>query len=446
MKYLPAIFVICILGIAGFGVYYITRGEDTISEEIPTAKVQRGPFTVAIGEVGVLKALKSTSVTTSFTGQWWGRKLARIIDEETIVNKGDPIAWLDTTEIIQRKLRWESQLKGYTAMKEKHLQRLNLQRKESEIDVKTAQAERDYAETELNEAEALAEKYEVLAERGLIAWERVREQRKECRNKKHALEKAETNLTEALIKQDVQERVILTEILEADARFAGAEKETREIEDELESSIIKAPVDGMVLHGKRRREKIKEGDTVYPYYPLATIPDLSEFRIASQVEEVEIDRVSVGQPVEVTVDALPHLKFDADIVYISQLAIPRARSEGIGFVDEEEYTGVRVFETLLKMEGTDKALRPGMTVGVNIVIEKLDDVLSVPVKGVFKRGDSSFVYLKRGDQVVTRDVALGERNNEAVVIKDGLKEGDEVLLQEPTQPLEEVRGVTLASG
>ena len=446
MRRLLAIFVICILGLAGFGVYYITRGEDTVAEEIPTAKVERGPFTVAIGEVGVLRALKSTSVTTSYTGRWWGRKLTRIIDEETIVNKGDPIAWLDTTEIIQRKLRWESQLKGYTAMKEKHRQRLNLQRKESEVDVKTARAERDYAEIELNEAEALAEKYEALEKRGLVSRETVRLQRKECRNKKHALDKAESSLTEALIKQDVQERVIKTEILEANARYAGAEKETREIEEELESSVIRAPVDGMVLHGKRRRDKIKEGDTVYPYYPVATIPDLSEFRIASQIEEVEIDRVSVGQPVEVTVDALPDLKFDAEIVYISQLAIPRARSDGIGFVDEEEYTGVRVFETLLKMDGTDKALRPGMTVGVNIVIERLDDVLSVPVKGVFKRGDSSFVYLKRGERVVERDVVIGDRNNQAVVIIEGLEEEDEVLLEEPTQPLEEVRGVTLASG
>ena len=331
-------------------------------------------------------------------------------------------------------------------MKEKHRQRLNLQRKESEVDVKTARAERDYAETELNEAEVLAEKYEALAERGLIPWETVRLQRKECRNKKHALDKAESRLTEVLIKQDVQERIAKTEIIEADARYAGAEKETREIQEELESSVIKAPVAGMVLHGKRRRDKIKEGDTVYPYYPVATIPDLSEFRIASQVEEVEIDRVSVGQPVEVTVDALPDLRFDAEIVYISQLAIPRARSDGIGFVDEDEYTGVRVFETLLKMDGTNEALRPGMTVGVNVVIEKLDDVLSVPVNGVFKRGDSSFVYLKQGDQVVTRDVMIGDRNNEAVVIMEGLEEGDEVLLEEPTQPLEEVRGVTLVSG
>ena len=83
MRRLLAIFVVCILGMAGFGVYYITRGEDTVAEEIPTARVERGPFTVAIGEVGVLKALKSTSVSTSFTGRWWGRKLTRIIDEES---------------------------------------------------------------------------------------------------------------------------------------------------------------------------------------------------------------------------------------------------------------------------------------------------------------------------------------------------------------------------
>jgi HlyD family secretion protein len=446
MRYLLAIFIVAILGTVGYGIYHITRGEDTVAEEIPTATVERGPFTVAIREVGVLKALKSTSVTTSFTGRWWGRKLTRIVDEETIVEQDEPIAWLDTTEIEQRKLQWESQLKGYTAMKQKHLERLTLQRKESEVDVKTARADRDFAETVLKEAEALREKFEILADQGLVPQERVRLQGKECRDKRHELDQAELRLREALLKQEVQEKVIETEILEADARFSHAEKETREIEEELEASVVKAPVAGMVLHGKRGSEKVKEGDTVYPYYPLATIPDLSEFRIASQVEEVEIDRVRLGQPAEVTVDALPDLEFDAEIVYVSELAIPRQRSEGTGFVDTEEQTGVRVFEALLRMEGTDTALRPGMTVGVDIIIDRLAEVLSVPAKGVFKRGDSSFVYLKQGDRIVMRDVVLGERNDEAVVILEGLEEGDEILLEEPTQPLEEVRGVALASG
>ena len=121
MKQLLGIFIVCILGLAVFGIYYITRGEDTVAEEIPTARVERGPFTVGIGEVGVLKALKSTSVSTSFTGRFWGRTLSRIVDEETIVKKGDPIAWLDTTDVEQNKLEWESRLKGYKAEKDKQL-------------------------------------------------------------------------------------------------------------------------------------------------------------------------------------------------------------------------------------------------------------------------------------------------------------------------------------
>lgn len=105
-----------------------------------------------------------------------------------------------------------------------------------------------------------------------------------------------------------------------------------------------------------------------------------------------------------------------------------------------------MFEVLLEMEGSEKTLRPGMTVGVDIIMDRLDDVLYVPSKGVFKRGNRSFVYLKEEDRVVTRDVEISERNDEAVVVVKGLEEEDEILLEEPTQPLEEVRGVTLASG
>jgi multidrug resistance efflux pump len=445
MKQLLGIFIVCILGLAAFGVYYITRGEDTVAEEIPTAQVQRGAFTVGVSEVGVLKALKSTSVSPSFTGRYWGRTLSRIVDEETMVKEGDPIAWLDTTEVEQRKLEWESRLKGYRAMKDKQLERLNLQKKESEVQVKTSRADRDFAQTELEEADAQLSKLETLLKGGLVAEKAVRDQRKLSRNKKYALVRAESTLEGALIRQKAQESVIGAEILEAESRLKNAEKWMKQIEDELAGAVVRAPVAGMVLHGTSGRNKIKEGDMVHPYYPLAMIPDLSEFRIASQVEEVEIDRVHVGQKADVTVDALPDLEFSGEIEYVNQLATPRESSVGAGFVDEQERTGVRVFETLLKMEGADKALRPGMTVGINLIVRKLDDVLHIPSAGVFKRGESSFVYLKEGDQVVTQDVVLGERNDKAVVVVDGLKEGDEVLLEEPTQPLEKVRGVPLAS-
>ena len=456
MKQLLGVFVVCILGLAGFGVYYITRGEDTVAEEIPTAQAEHGPFTVGISEVGVLKAVKSTSVSTSFTGRHrdrgggrgggGGRTLSRIVEEETIVKKGDPIAWLDTTDVEQYKLEWESRLKGYEAMRDKQQERLNLQRKDSEVQVKKARANRDFAETELDEANARLSRLDMLLEKGLVAEKAVRDQRRVSRNKKYALETAESALKEALIKREAQEKVINAEIMEADSKFADAQKWMKEIEEQLEASVVRAPVDGMVLHGRRHREKVLEGDMVYPYYALATIPDLSEFRIASQVEEVEIDRVRVGQKADVTVDALPGVKFSAEIEYISQLATERERSIGAGFVDETERTGVRVFETLLTMDGTDKALRPGMSVGIDIVVDRLDNVLYIPSAGVFKRGESSFVYLKEGDRTVTRDVVLGRRNNKAVVVVEGLNEGDEILLEEPTQPLEKVRGVSVASG
>jgi len=234
MKQLLGVFVVCILGLAGFGVYYITRGEDTVAEEIPTAQVERGSFTVGIGEVGVLKAVKSTSVSTSFTGRHRGRggrgrTLSRIVAEETIVKKGDPIAWLDTTEIEQYKLEWEARLKGYEAMKDKQLERLNLQRKDSEVQIKKARADRDFAKTELDEANARLSRLEMLFEKGLVAEKAVRDQRKLARNKKYELGKKASALEEAVIKRQAQERVINAEIMEADSKFADAQKWMKEI-------------------------------------------------------------------------------------------------------------------------------------------------------------------------------------------------------------------------
>src|SRR5690606_22624898 len=91
----------------------------------------------------------------------------------------------------------------------------------------------------------------------------------------------------------------------------------------------------------------------------------------------------------------------------------------------------KVFEVRIVLEGSDTTLRPGMTTGNVIETTRLTDVLFVPIESVDNADGVPFVYRRRGGRVVRQEVVTGAMNDDAVVIEQGLAEGDEVLLVAP---------------
>lgn len=215
------------------------------------------------------------------------------------------------------------------------------------------------------------------------------------------------------------------------------------------SSVI-APMDGVVLTKNIEiGESITSGVSSFNAGTvLFTVADTSRMIVKAGVNEVDIGKIRVGLPVRVTLDAYPKVRFEGKIDRIA----PAVR------IDEK----VRVFDVEIRLDAQGRELRSGMTANIEVIGEKKEKVLSVPVESVFKRDDQEVVYVKKAidpaafaedakkdekkspDQAKKeqkdawkkffdkRVVVTGLADNARVEIVSGLKAGEEVALEDPT--------------
>ena len=197
----------------------------------------------------------------------------------------------------------------------------------------------------------------------------------------------------------------------------------------LEAMTLSAPKSGMVVIQKIRtpngREKVKIGDTPHRGMDIINIPDLSTMLVKTSVNEIDISRMAVGQQVVITLDALPGPTFYGKITSVATLA----RSE--------EGSDLKVFDVDVTVEGSHEELKPGMSAQCKIITGTISDVLYVPLEAVFEKEDTTVVYIK-GRGFEQQFVRVGKKNNDYIIIEEGLSEGDLIALRDPTLPLEEL--------
>ena len=176
---------------------------------------------------------------------------------------------------------------------------------------------------------------------------------------------------------------------------------------------------------------------------LFTVADVSKMIIKAGVNEVDIGKIRVGKPVNVTLDAYPKVKFAGRIDRIA----PAVR------IDDK----VRVFDVEIRLDAQGRELRSGMTANIEVLGEQKDKVLTVPVESVFQRDEGEIVFVKKpfdpkapapkpaaktanGEKdkdawkqfFEKRVVVTGLSDNRRVEILKGLKPGEEVALEDPT--------------
>ncbi|HEX6642738.1 MAG TPA: efflux RND transporter periplasmic adaptor subunit, partial [Thermoanaerobaculia bacterium] len=179
---------------------------------------------------------------------------------------------------------------------------------------------------------------------------------------------------------------------------------------------------------------------------LFSVADTSHMIVKAGVNEVDIGKIRVGLPVRVTLDAYPKVLFKGKIDRIA----PAVR------IDEK----VRVFDVEIRLDAQGRELRSGMTANIEVIGEKKEKVLSVPVESVFKRDDQEIVYVKKAidpkafaeESKAKKDseqakkeqkdawkkffdkrvIVTGLADNARVEIVSGLKPGEEVALEDPT--------------
>jgi HlyD family secretion protein len=161
-------------------------------------------------------------------------------------------------------------------------------------------------------------------------------------------------------------------------------------------------------------DQIGAGDVAF------RLDNLSSLLVDVKVSEVDINRVSIGQPVTLTFDAILGKEYHGEIVEVTQA----------GAVDQ----GVVNFTITVELTDADSFVKPGMTAGVNIIVEELQDVLLVQNRAVRLRDGQRVVYVLEGGQSQIKEIQLGSSSDTMSVILSGdVKEGDVIILNPPVE-------------
>jgi hypothetical protein len=195
-----------------------------------------------------------------------------------------------------------------------------------------------------------------------------------------------------------------------------------DLEQFLAKFTITAPSSGMVIYKKDRNgTKRKAGSQINPFdRVIATLPDLSSMISKTYVNEIEISKVKIGQKVNIAIDVFPDKTFTGSVFSIANVGEQLPKSDA------------KMFEVLIKVDGSDPALRPSMTTGNKIIIKTFNDAVYVPTECVLTGSDSiPFVYEKKRSRQI---VVLGESNEKNIIVEQGLEPGTTIYLIPPEHP------------
>lgn len=207
---------------------------------------------------------------------------------------------------------------------------------------------------------------------------------------------------------------------EAEALLEKEEARLAKYTKQLKKCKIYAPHDGMATYAieRDRRTHVGEGRTVHERQRIITLPDLTSMEVKTGVHESVLDWIHEGLHATITVDAFPDRKYKGTVKSVAVLADP----------GEWHSEDVKVYTTIVTIDEEVDRLRPGMSTVIDIHVERVKDVLSIPVQAIVQVANENWCYVDADGLVERRQITLGKTNEKFVEIREGLAEGDRVVL------------------
>ncbi|MDB4965989.1 MAG: putative rane protein [Myxococcales bacterium] len=194
--------------------------------------------------------------------------------------------------------------------------------------------------------------------------------------------------------------------------------------DRLRYTRVISPMDGTITErGIQPGEVVTPGvQATFEGKALLTVADLSTLLVKTDLNQIDVAKVKMGQKVTITLDALPGKTYEAVITKIAPASITPKDKQ------------VDVFPVEATLAKADALIKPGMTADVRIHIEKKEKVLALPIEAVIKEGGKQFVQkvvpAENGKQKTDKvEVKVGARNDREIEIASGIAEGDKVLIK-----------------
>jgi HlyD family secretion protein len=443
----------------------------TRAADLLTYRVQPLDLEITALETGSLESASSIPVYSEVEEKV---AIVSLVPEGTRVEAGDVVVELESTALRTRLTEQQILVEKARAALSQAQQNNTVAKSKSESDVRTAELavefaqldlrkylEGDYplelrtlqvevqlAEEELERARAPLATLEELRRDGYMnesefEAERFRAVRAESRlaiakERQRVLKEysfprqnrdLESKVTEAKSALERVKSLAQASVEQAETNFKAQESALRleegklaRLEGQIAKCTLRAPQSGIVVYPFPEDEDmveliIKEGTEIRRRQHVFSIPDTDVLQIAAAFNEAVINDIRPGLPARVRID-VGGLELQGEVKQVSSLADPQ----------DWRRTTVKFYQTRISISEPVEGLRPGMSAMVEILIDRLEDVLAIPVQSVVQRGDDGVCFVLEGGVPVLRKLKLGKASIEHIAVLGGLRAGELVVL------------------
>ena len=370
------------------------RAGDPKIPEARLAKVTRGDITKSVVATGPIQPITKVELKSKASGLV--EKL--YVDINQMVTKGQVLAQLDQQEILAQVAAQRAQLAAAQA----------------NVTTFSANIAQDKVNAEAPDLPMYQETYQrnvQMLKDGIVS--------------QQALDNAERDYLAQKNKRDgavAQIGVDEAKLKQAQAQVQQAQASLDQLNEQLSYTTLVAPIDGMVLS-----RDVEVGDAVSSILVLGstatlvmTIGDIHQVYVDGKVDEADIGNVYLGQPARIHIESFPNKTFEGKVTKISPLGV--------------EKDNVTTFEVRVSIDNPTGEIKALMTANAEIVVTEHHNALSVPEQSMTWDNDkNAFVWVpdsKSKDGQKKLPVTAGISNGTRTEILSGLKEGDQVVLQQ----------------
>jgi HlyD family secretion protein len=463
MKRLMIVIVVLALVVIGATLWSRSRSSgEPSAASLQTVKVERGTVVLTVSGDGTLQPLTTVTVK-SYAG---GNVDVLAVDVGDVVKPGDLIAKIDPTDSLTtyeqatadmsaaqaRLSQAEEQANAQPALTRAAINQAeatyNSALKDLERTQKATQpqaraqvqAALDKAKANLDLAEKNLARMTELVQKGFVSQSEVddaknsrdlakaevesAQERSDTIGQEQAaeLESAQAHVaqTKAALEKahtdEIQDRVKNADVTSAKASVARAQAAVDNARTMLDYTTVRAPRAGVIL-----QKFIEQGtiitsgrSSVAQGTDIVLLGDLTKMFVEVSLDESDVGKVRLRQPVDIQVEALPNRKFSGIVTRVNPQAIT-----------EQNITTVLV---TIEIENPDATLKPGMTATCDFLVEKVDNTLFLPSRAVRGSGGEYTVLVMKKGEPTPVPVRIGLVGNERTEILQGLKEGEEVVV------------------
>jgi RND family efflux transporter MFP subunit len=377
--------------------------KEDAEQQIPTGKAVKGTLYIDLHEEGEIEAIRSTNIASPNVSWRYGNlKITQLVKDGDEVQTGDTLIVFDPSEVQIGIVEAESRLEISKAELEKMVAQHQSDLEELKADLEVTRISQEISkikfESAAYESDVAKKEIELNFEKANIALESAEEQ--------------------------IENRVKIQkeEVKQKNLSIIQDESRLNEAYETLKKMHVVTPSPGIAIVARNwsTGNKFQISEQCWPNFPLIQLPDLSSLKAVVRINEVDISKIKKGLQVQIKPDAFSDSIFTGVVGTVANLA-----------VNKEGSTKIKVFPVEVMLNETDKNLLPGMTVSCRIIIDKIDDVLYVPLDALVTEQDKNYVYKQTSGGFDKVEVEIGIATTDYVVITKGLKENDNIALTNP---------------